>query len=476
MEIFNNLLSSHKTKFSVFIYVLTISIFSLLSVNNISLSQYFIPFQVTILIFSLFIGFKYYFYNFVIFLLLSYEFGFFLNGMDFYSFKNTSFFDINFGILFSLPLFVFILFNPNFDPLFKKNYFSLFSRIFLLLFFSGTIMLFFTLIINDNDVLIFNNLFLLVYNRLYYFLIPYFFFILYLTLSRKQNFLKELKTLFFFILVSISISKFFGIYFNIFSITVGQEVLLVTDINFFTPFLLLFALDLKSNYLKMITFLLGISTIFLTIIYNPNGKSFLIILIVLLITLIKLFVKYRTYFIFIGGASIVFFLFILSTIQLDQLTINKFNEVLSVISFWRSDWIDSLPTSPRYRVAQFINIFIEYLNKPYYFFFGKGYFGTYRDYINGFTEGYLSAFTKQEYDNNIYYYVHDAVNIIPLTHGLFGIIATLSLFKKLLTSFSLSNYLIIGFVWFVFYYGFSFNISLFGVLSLFIGITEIDIK
>jgi hypothetical protein len=145
-----------------------------------------------------------------------------------------------------------------------------------------------------------------------------------------------------------------------------------------------------------------------------------------------------------------------------------------VLDIFSPNWFNNLPSSPRYRVAQFLNIMIEYFNKPYFILFGKGFFGTYQDYINGFTEGYLSAFTKQEFDNNTYYYVHDAINVIPLTHGLAGFIAIYSLVKRFFLSFLKSNFLIIGTIWFTIYYGFSFNISLFGVTALFTGLIEID--
>ena len=42
---------------------------------------------------------------------------------------------------------------------------------------------------------------------------------------------------------------------------------------------------------------------------------------------------------------------------------NKINKIKGLITFWTPGWYENMPTSPRYRVAEFANICVEYVKK-----------------------------------------------------------------------------------------------------------------
>jgi hypothetical protein len=265
----------------------------------------------------------------------------------------------------------------------------------------------------------------------------------------------------------LSLTKFPLIIFDIFGFSQGSKVLLISDINLFTPFLVLYPFFHKyySIYFRIFIFLVGLSSSILIIFYNPSGKAFLIIFFVFLILFLMLPKRFLLFF-------IPFLILTLITIEslflFDQLTINKFYEVFSLFRFWESNWLANLPSSPKYRVVQIINIYIEYINKPLLSFFGKGFIGTYKDSIAGFSDGFLSSFTEQEFRMGIFYYVHDAIGIIFLTHGLSGLFVLTYLLFSTFKNKSISFIRLISLQWFLFFYGFSIVISTFGAIVFFL--------
>jgi hypothetical protein len=292
---------------------------------------------------------------------------------------------------------------------------------------------------------------------------------------KKQVKIRKIELEIIYIFISLVITKFFALFFNLSSTVGGTKILMVPEINMFIPFLILLPIFKNYKHNKLITFLGFIGSL-LTIIYNPTGKSILIIILVLILYLFFLMKEKKyidLFFIIILFVSFIITIFILykDLIFSNYFLLNKIREIRGLFEFWKPNWYDNMPISPKYRVVQFVNIAIEFIKKPYFIIFGKGYIGTYKDYIDGFSAGYQSAFTKAEYIRNTFYYTHDAINVIFLSHGFFGIFFSVYLIKLLFKK--VNFWLIIGVLWFLIFYGFSFTLSVFGSTCLFLGFNKL---
>jgi len=114
--------------------------------------------------------------------------------------------------------------------------------------------------------------------------------------------------------------------------------------------------------------------------------------------------------------------------------------------------------------------------KTYYFIFGKGYVGTFKDYIGGFNMGYESAFSREEFINNIFYSPHDTLNVVLLPNGFVGLLSMVYFIRTLFLKASKSIWLVIGITWFIVFYEFSLTINVFGTTCLFLGFNDLSKK
>lgn len=465
-----------------FLYIVLIALLNLLFYDNYQITLIIVSIQVVVLLFFFIKQDIYkYFINYLIFTSLSLEQEFLVGTSMFYGFKNFRIFGVNLALLALIPPILLIMFKRIKITAIKRKGNELYKSfiIFLCLTAGGFFWGIFTILVDDNDIQSFSNIVILFINRFYFFIIVLIvqIIILYIAIKEKENF-RRFGDVLLFILVSASLTLIFSLVFNIKGSYSHIDTLLSPLISWLIPLLTVipFYKKLKSRYLF---FLLGLTGTFLMVIYSPTGKG---ILLVLLLPVIHLFIlvvqkNFKMLFIFIiMYISIIAILpiFVYEYVAQSQLTQNKLNEVIGLISFWEPNWLNNIPTSPRYRVVEFINIWIEYMRKPYYLLFGKGYIGSFKDYINGFNMGYLSAFSPEEFWNGTFFSPHDALNTILLSNGLSGLVVLVYYIKLALNKAKNSFWIIVGVYWLVILYGFSLTLSVFGISCLMFGLYEIS--
>jgi hypothetical protein len=465
-----------------FVYIVLIALLNILFYNNFSIALGVVLVELLILFFYFIKQDVYkYFINYLIFTSLSLEQEFLVGTDMFYGFKNFRILGINLALLALIPPVIIILFKRINISDFRKKGNELYKSfiIFLILTVSGFFWGLFTILVDDNDIQSFSNIIMLFVNRFYFFIIVLIvqIILLYLVVKEKEKF-KQLGTVLLYILVAASLTLLFSLVFDVKGSYSHIDTLLSPLISWLIPLLTLvpFYKKFRNRYMF---FLIGLIGTFLMVIYSPTGKG---ILLVFLLPFIHLFIlvvqkNFKMLFIFLmfyTSLIIILPIILQDYISQSQLTQNKLNDVFGLISFWEPNWINNIPTSPRYRVVEFINIWIEYMRKPYYLLFGKGYIGSFKDYISGFNMGYVSAFSRQEFQYGTFFSPHDAFNTILLSNGLLGLLVFVYYIKLAFKKAKQSFWIIVGVYWLVILYGFSLTLSVFGMCCLMYGLFEIS--
>lgn len=90
--------------------------------------------------------------------------------------------------------------------------------------------------------------------------------------------------------------------------------------------------------------------------------------------------------------------------------------------------------------------------------------------------GYESAFSREEFINNIFYSPHDTLNVVLLPNGFVGLLSMIYFIRTLFLKASKSIWLVIGITWFIVFYEFSLTINVFGTTCLFLGFNDLSKK
>lgn len=117
-------------------------------------------------------------------------------------------------------------------------------------------------------------------------------------------------------------------------------------------------------------------------------------------------------------------------------------------------WYNTIDDSPRFRIDEFVNIFIEYTKKPWYLVFGKGNAGTIL-HSWGTTDWYRSGgtFAAYQIESGIFMSMHESINVLFIRHGLVGIVFLITTLVNAIKKYRKSPWCIGAVVWFLFYWG-----------------------
>lgn len=428
-----------------------------------------------------------YFGVYLIFLSLSLEFDVFGNNIPVYGFKNFRILGVNLGILTLLPVLVMFFMKKKIkmDKIRKvSNKFYRFIIIIFLVNFIGILFGLIQILTNDNNIQYFNNVINIFLSEIYdgfgiIFLVVITFIYLISYNLEKINLLEDylLATL-----VGVFVSIITSFSFGVFSKYGGVETLLGSNIKIYLPFLILFNFY-YFKYNKIIFSLIGIISTLLLLFYNASGKLIILSILVLIgvfyILLINKKIKiYLLIFILLLSSFSLLIIFDLSIINFSQSIIfqSKLNQVKSLFSIWEPNWINKMPFSPRVRIIEFANIFYEYLQKPWFLLFGKGYLGTFKDHINMLTTFIPNSYSMQEWDYSTFYGMHETLNIMFLYHGILGLVTYIFIFKLVVLNLHKNPWILIGGFWFFMFYGYSVTLSAFGLSALIFGFIKIDYK
>lgn len=260
----------------------------------------------------------------------------------------------------------------------------------------------------------------------------------------------------------------------------GVDTLMKSVISIFIPFALLLFIDKENTiYPKGTAFLCMLGTAFM-IRYNASGKLLLAVAVAVLITVYYIYrynKKSSKCMITICVIGVVF----LFPIMVGYLTKNsvlfssKMAQVRNLFDFSSNEnWLENLPSSPRLRVEEIRNVLFEYVRKPWLFFTGKGYMGSIVDNFGYFHSVQNEDFvTNTEWIAGIYFNLHEiASNLVMF--GLGGIVYSIGLLKYTINAYKENIWIIFGTCWFVLFFGYSFTLSIFGVVALFYGLCDKD--
>lgn len=266
-----------------------------------------------------------------------------------------------------------------------------------------------------------------------------------------------------------------AIKFSIYGSYGSAPTLLRSSLGIYIPFLLLMGINRKTVY-PMFTTIVAFIGIMLGLRYNSSGKLILVSAIVVVAWIIHLFKRKNPLAICI---VIVLCLTIPGMVQRlilnNELFAAKIMQVIRLVRFWRSDWLANMPPSPRMRISEMLNVFVEFYQKPWLIFTGKGYCGSILDHIKMFgswTPG-QNAFSDIEWKYNIFYRMHEIASNL-LMFGLMGIFYSVGLIKAVIKQYKKNIWIAVGTFWFIIFYGYSFTISVFGIVALFYGLIQED--
>ena len=265
------------------------------------------------------------------------------------------------------------------------------------------------------------------------------------------------------VILGIVFSSSFGLLLG-FSGWYGDEEILLTPISiFFAPFLILFFSQKNNNkqWFYLLSFLLIVAISFSWA--TPIGSKWYILFFLALIAYVIYSKEIKSTFslVLMGTISVVVLVavapFLITLLDLESFMGYKIGQLLGVFNFNNStsvaDWYSGMSNSPLYRFDEVVNTFIEYLKKPGYFLFGKGFGGTTMHHTNLLSwETDPGAFSDDQIKIGAYYALHESIAAVFLRHGIAGIVFLFTFLYKLIKALPYSPWAMCAFAWLFFYW------------------------
>jgi hypothetical protein len=156
----------------------------------------------------------------------------------------------------------------------------------------------------------------------------------------------------------------------------------------------------------------------------------------------------------------------------DNLLKSKFDEIVSLFNLLSGNWYELLQPSTKFRVNEFINIFTHYKIFPLAIPFGFGIVAGAPDYIAGY--GFIADGSFPQVEYNISYFIsYHEISSFLIKYGLMGMILLIILLRYAVKFKENSQFLIVGTVWLMLYWGYSQTLATVGACILAIGVMEI---
>lgn len=298
-------------------------------------------------------------------------------------------------------------------------------------------------------------------------------------LSTYEGFAEKLEALLYSLLLGIMPSSLILLALGKTVVFEKSHVLPIGLFFFFGTLLVVFIL--YPQYRKSVfAFFMGMGTCVITLIYPSvlGGKWWLVIFCIPVIVLL-LFknqslnrkVLLLIFCLFIAAIGIPFITWYLS--HASTLSIHKLNSAKAILEIWDPGWIENMPSSPKHRIDEFLNIIIEMKEHPIFLPFGKGYGGNILHHIALKPWTVNGDFSEFEVAEELFFNLHETINWIFLKSGLFGLVFTISIGFKCIKNIKYSPWIILGGIWFLFYYNNYISLS-FGLSCLILGLYQAD--
>lgn len=468
---------------TIFLYSFSILSFSLntIYVKSLLVMTILAIFQVILLIFLFiknrdlqYLGF------YLVFLSASMESANFVGSESFYGFKNFSFLGLNLAVWMILPVFIRQIIkqiNNNgskVDIVVRRYLYILFVITISSVFFG-----LFQIIINDNNIQSLGNIVLLFVNEAYIYIVTilYSYTLIYVIQQYKDKGFNIYSIYFDATIIGFVFSVFVALLFGAFGNRSGYNSLQLSNMVMLSPLLICYPL-FQKNRLRISGIILLYLAVIFSVYYNANGKM-IILLLGSMVLFFGILFRRKDY----KSILLLFFIFsvvlIISTVFVDYNSITsvlkvQVDQVISLFDFSRDDWLSSMNASPRARIAELLNITVEYFHKPYFVLFGKGYMGSVKDHLNLFGEISLSGYSYGEWISGSFYQMHETLNLLFLSNGVMGVLVFIYFFLQFIKNFHKSFYIIFGSVWFLLFYGYSVTLAFLGVSAMILGLYQIS--
>lgn len=283
------------------------------------------------------------------------------------------------------------------------------------------------------------------------------------------------------ILISLPICAILSILLNLNGWYGNEEILLVPLTLFFTPLIISFAFYKEYN-MKWIAIFIFLICLVLQFTYSNalGGKSWLSFLYLLVAISILAFQRGKkkillfTLFCILAVSGVTMNYIQNKASSGDSLSSGKLTQAVLLLSVVEPEWYINIPSSPKQRIEEFLNIMEEYKLKPLYLIEGKGFSGSIKDHRNSFGSYLIDSFSEDQYSNNSFIILHETVNTIFLKFGLLGLICLVIILKRGIQTFRHSPWGIIGCLWLLFFFGYSISLGIFGVSALVLSCYDAD--
>lgn len=428
---------------------------------------------------------------FLIFMSTSLEYPYYYGNEQIFGFKGMRIAGITVGSVCLWPVFFIALINIKKAWKSKKQFFYLQKLVRLIIFMvlCAAITGLFQILFNDNEIGDFKGVWktycIGLYSLITLVLMPVYTFYYFCT-SDKQMLKKIVKTL-IAIMVSIILAQIVSFLTGFMGTSWKSPVLIVSLVAAFTPYIMLLhfykkQLNLKNAWLYLVIGIVG-SLLSFRFTFGSGNLLVLLALPVFIAILsakkgyLKEMILFFSVLLMLGIAA---YFLLKDNFSMSILLEYKLQQVLAALKFWQDDWLTSMPASPKVRIIEFYNICMEYMHKPYNLILGKGIVGGFRDYSQWYHTanffGSESAYTAFEWMTSNFFSVHESINVLFLSNGLVGLYSIGYVIIVCLKKITTSPFIIIGLLWFLFYYGYSTTLSMFGIMCLVVGFAYADKK
>ena len=434
--------------------------------------------EVVILLF-LFLMRKYdsFFYLYIIFLSLSFEFSD-VSNEPVYGFKTFEVFGFSICFFLLLPLFLVSIKSIKYK---KDRSVSVFFRDVSIIGIAGILNGAISIFINDNNMNQLNGLWsLFVGAAVYKFVIIIIFTCIFMYLKNKYYEMAAcLSSVVEYVLVGAVVTLIASFLFSVTGYYGGVSVLRVQYVSRYIPFLYILTITKTSFNEKLFYFIISTIGTYFTLAYNATGKM-IIMYALMPFVIIAVTIRKNKLLGFIElGVATCFIIIVVNSILYNSyeplggvLFSSKLNEVKSIFSFG-PNWLNNMSVSPKARIGELLNIVEEYKLHPLRVFFGKGFAGTIKDHL-GVITNVLGAYSAEQNSLGIFYGMHESINNLFLSSGLLGIIFLIKYIKKLCRGllYSPNNY--IALFWLIFSFGHSLTLTVLGVVALLLSLDADD--
>lgn len=240
---------------------------------------------------------------------------------------------------------------------------------------------------------------------------------------------------------------------------------LMPDITYYGAILLLVLLKKKH---KLVMFLALVCFVVLSVL-GMTGKAIFINVFAVLIFVLQIFASNMIRFRYklIGVIVIVAGAFYFSHLELGQLSAVKLAQAVSI--FDNSGDLDMVAGSPKVRIASTINVYHEGVSNPFFFLFGHGYGGYFKDDLKlmegmDLTNG---GWPEEIVRKGKFPSAHDTFATVPLLSGFVSLFLLLFIGFKYIGRVNKSAFAYAAFPWLILTFYFNIQTAIAGMLFLF---------